>query len=113
MIAEALYSRVRENTGRAATILLKHAFNLHAAKAERLAQIVERRAAMFTSGSESKDARRCAAIIDEIGAERFSLLRQWVPVELPETLNSLTLENLRENFENLLTWEKKNVPSPV
>ena len=89
MIAETIYNRVRNNTGRTATTLLKHAFNLHAAKTERLARAVERRAQIFTSGSESKDARRCATIIDEIGVDRFSILRQWVPVELPETLNIL------------------------
>lgn len=113
MIAETIYNRVRNNTGRTATTLLKHVFNLHADKAERLARNVERRAQMFTSGSESKNARRCAAIIDEIGIDRFSVLRQWVPVEMPETLNTLTLETLRENLENILSWEKKNPPSPA
>jgi hypothetical protein len=90
MLTDFLYEHLKDRKSRPATWALRQVFNMRAINNE--------------------DAKHCANIMHEMGAERLSMLREWMPITMPETLDANSLAEFRKRLEHIDAWDKKIHP---
>ncbi len=108
MLTDFLYRQLKPYTSRPATWALRQVFHLHA---NALGSAFNPRGSTYATTHERAATSRCAHIMDKIGTERLSTLREWMPLEMPETLNTSSLKKFHGELERIQAWENGQKPS--